>query len=184
MQEDPAVFEMIFWQVCQEDFAGHTEELRPLLTAGIKLIQGDLHRGQRGYDAMCRDFFRKTQAAWPRYLAHDADRACGEATDSEDNEGPDYVEMGQLLAQRIVMAYYREQRMRRFADNAEDRPVWRLVAVEDGRAHPDCIAASREVHHWQSEFWRVRRAVCARLDCRCSIQALTIREAAEFLTAA
>lgn len=192
MQEDPAVFEMIFWQVCQEDFPGHTEALRPLLAAGLKLIEGDLHRGQRGYDAKCRDFFRATQAAWPRYEAHRAEWArLAPAPDVDDEELddidgsplPNYAEMGELLAHRIVMAYYREQRIRRYSGNVVDRPVWRLVAIEDGRTHPDCIAASRQVHHWQSEFWLARRGICPRLFCRCRIQALTIREAAEFLTA-
>lgn len=181
------LFKSTFWQVCLADFPEHVEALRPLYAPGLAHVEGRLAKGQRAYDKMCAAFFERTDARWPRYDAHLAYWASRSAPvtsthvdDDDEPAGPDTREMGELLAHRIVAAFYEEARKRRCEENAADRPVWRLVAIEDGSTPPECIAESRQLHHWQSPYWRQKKLPCEHLFCRCLMTAMTVREACDY----
>lgn len=184
--EGERLFEATFLRVCGADFAQHIDALRlALLAPGWALVCGTLPRGQREYNRLCAAFFERTRVRWPRYEAHLREWPPEPVLDDDDepiaDPPADWREMGELLAHRIVMAYHAETKRQRLLDNADDRPVWRLVAIEDGRTAQQCMQESRELHHCRSEFWQRRQLPCERLLCRCRITALTIKEAAQFL---
>ena len=55
--------------------------------------------------------------------------------------------------------------------NVNQRPVWQLRAVLDGRDPPECPGISYPVFKWNDPFW-VRNGpwVCRRKNCRCSVR--------------
>ena len=180
-EEDQRIFEMTFWRVCYPDFPQHIEPLRAVLVAAWKHLQGKLPRGQRGLNQCCADLFEQQRPSWARYDAYLVEWPPTPDPFPEDDAAPepDFREMGELLAQRIIGAFYAE-RWRRSDTPSEDRPVWRLQPVGDGRTPAACIRESRELHHWQSTWWREKTLPCERLDCRCRIVAMTVREAVAF----
>lgn len=183
MSIDLPVAETMFWRLCQPDFPQHTEQLRPLLAGLLGHLQGKVD--ERALRLRCRHFFEETGVRWPRYEAYLREWPAEPQLDDDDEPiaepAADCREMGELLMHRIVMAYYAQAKRLRLLDNATDRPVWRLVAIEDGRTPQQCIQESRELHHWRSEFWRRKQLPCERLFCRCGISACTVKEAAQRL---
>ncbi len=135
----------------------------------------------RAFERAGQAFFQRGSVTWPRYERH---RQAADPPErglnpgEEDEPGPDYREMGRLLAHRIVTSYYMEGRLARLRDNIDSRPVWRLQPVGDGRTPPECIRESEQAHHWRSAYWTNKVLPCERLECRCRIAAMTISEAA------
>lgn len=178
---DLPLAEMVFWRVCKPDFPQQTAQLLRLLGGLLGHLQGQVDA--RAFRLRCRHFFEETGVRWPRYDAwvHEQGREPRYEYDEDADEGPDYREMGELLAHRLVMAYNSETRRQRYLDNVADRPVWQLVAIEDGRTPAECLAEARSLHHCQSSYWRDKQLPCEKLFCRCRVMALTIQEAAAFI---
>lgn len=182
MSADLSVAEMMFWRVCRPDFPEHTDQLRRLLNGLLGHLQGQVD--QRAFRLRCRHFFEETGVRWPRYDAwvRGQGREPRYEYDEDADEGPDHREMGELLAHRLTMAVYAEEERRRLEDNIADRPVWRLVAIDDGRTPPQCMAEGRRLHHARSAYWRAKQLPCEQLFCRCRIAALTVRDASGFFS--
>lgn len=61
--------------------------------------------------------------------------------------------------------------------NVNQRPVWQLRAVLDGRDPRECAGINYPVFKWDDPFW-VRNGpwVCRRENCRCSVRAYRVDE--------
>lgn len=75
------------------------------------------------------------------------------------------------------MSYYLSDRLSRYIANSDNRPYFKLVVIEDGNAYQDCLDEQKVIHRYDSPYWRTKQIPCARLFCRCRIQALTEKEA-------
>lgn len=131
----------------------------------------------------CRRFFEENEPSWPRYDAYvayygETDPRLPVHEDGEEVEGADYREAGELLAHRIVMVFYAEKCRLRYLENVDNRPLWQLAVIKDGRAYPECLKEASVIQRFDSAYWRQKKLPCERLFCRCRIQALTEEEAA------
>lgn len=165
------MIEEVFWTVCLTDFPHHREALAKLLPAAVRALEGGK---LREFNRACTRFLEDGPVPWPRYDAHlshwnETDPRLPEYEGGEEVASGDYRESGELLAHRIVMAFYAERDRRKYEAEAKTFPYWRLITVEDGRAHPDCVEQSRVTRHYQDEYWQAKTLPCERLYCRCSI---------------
>lgn len=161
------LFQEIFWQVCLEDFPGHHAALAAVLPAGENAVSG---KAPRQFDLACKRFFADNEITWPRY--EDYLTYWGRplpVIDEEADEWPDYKEMGELLAHRITMAYVNAEKRQKLMASVDLFPYWRLRVIEDGRAHPECLAEAQTTRHYTDAFWQGKKFPCEWLDCRCWI---------------
>lgn len=171
---DEQLFERIFWQIFEDDFPLHREAFAKLLPAGLNAINGKV---PQHFDRVCSWFFSENTVAWPRYDAYLAywNEADPRIELEEDEDEPDDFAMppGKLLAHRIVMSFYAEQRRQYFLNNSEFAPYWKLVVIEDGRDYPECVQESKAAHRFDSAYWNKKKLPCERLYCRCRLTAWT-----------
>jgi hypothetical protein len=175
---DRALIEEVFWKVCLADFPGHTDQLSGLLPAAIRAIEDGK---DREFNRACRRFLEDGAIPWPRYDIYrnhwstqapnliDEDEEDGEVETVRDNR-----EAGELLAHRIIMSVYAEQRRQRLTSNVADRPYWKLVSTE---GCPGCMNDPHAPQHWQSDFWQNKVVPCEWLGCKSRVMALTVSEA-------
>jgi hypothetical protein len=156
-QKGTTTFETSFWQVCWNDFPHHRKEVSALIESGSQLADGRL-------------------AYWEKVCPTPPSRFA----DDDEDLGPDTREMGKLLAHRILMAHLTAKRRLQYLGNIDHRPVWRLVPIADGRAYPQCLEESTQLHHCLSVYWKDKQIPCEQLDCRCDVTALTLNEAVQF----
>jgi hypothetical protein len=185
-QKGTTTFETSFWQVCWNDFPHHRKEVSALIESGSQLADGRLAGGVRAFEKLCAGFFDQHSVPWLRYEHHLAywEKVCptppSRFADDDEDLGPDTREMGKLLAHRILMAHLTAKRRLQYLGNIDHRPVWRLVPIADGRAYPQCLEESTQLHHCLSVYWKDKQIPCEQLDCRCDVTALTLNEAVQF----
>lgn len=166
-----AACQQVFWKVCLDDFPDQREALAALLPMAVKAIDGKV----RPFYRACADFLDATKAPWPRYdrWLNYRQRQDPRKPEFDGNEliaSSSYREAGEFLAQRIIHAFYMAERRQRFAQNAGDRPYWKLVS---GDGCPGCEDDPRIPLHWQSEYWKSKQLPCEWLGCKSRITALT-----------
>ncbi|WP_186270308.1 hypothetical protein [Burkholderia gladioli] len=172
--DDMDVWSAVAREIFLADFSPWEDALQGILAAGSN---------QRALDRACIAFFEDKQPVWQRYdeyLAYwsEPDPRTPEFDDEGIVSDGSFREAGELLAHRISLAYYMYQRRRRYLENVENRPYFRLVAVGDGRTYEDCLEEQKTIHRFDSAYWRSKQLPCRRLFCRCRIQALTEKEVA------
>lgn len=161
------LFEEVFWRVCLVDFPDQHLALTSLFPVGANAIEG---KAPRQFDRACRQFFETSRVRWPRYEAYLTGKGKPLPVEDEENdEWPDYREMGELLAHRIITAYINTEKRRKFLECPETAPYWRLRVIEDGRTPPECLAEAKASRHYTDLYWQDKQLPCERLDCRCFI---------------
>lgn len=171
MQEDVDDIKVVFWKIMLADFPGCEDASRPLERLCIRVFEnGD----QRSFESACMQFLEDAGRHWPRYDAYLAYWNCADPRIPEIEDGEivadgDFREAGELLAHRIVMAYYQQRQRCQFSAEADAFPYWRLRVIKDGRTPPECVAEAAVAHDWRDRYWREKQLPCARLFCRCSI---------------
>lgn len=75
------------------------------------------------------------------------------------------------------MAGYSARRYKTFLANADDRPYWMWVAIEDRQACDRCLSLSGLVFHYTDEIWQQLPPIHS--GCRCHFRALTLRDVTE-----
>jgi hypothetical protein len=160
-------------QVFLDDFPSWEMAIPALIAAGVE---------RRSLERACTAFFEGTGVGWSRYDEYLAywsleDPRLPEYDGDELVTDPDFRQAGELLAHRITMSYYQSERLRRYIENSDNRPYFKLVVIQDGKAYPDCLDEQKVIHRYDSPYWQTKQLPCARLFCRCSIHALTEREA-------
>ncbi len=162
----------IFWRIMLDDF--------PCLETAIQALERPCLRvfekgAQREFNRACARFLEENAGVgWPRYDAYlkywkQDDPRIPEFEDGEVVGGADFREAGELLAHRIVMAFYEDRRLRRYLAETDAFPYWRLRVINDGRTPPDCLAEANTTHHFRDAYWQTKTLPCERLFCRCSI---------------
>lgn len=161
------LFEAIFWDICLGDFMEHREALATILPAGLNAVAG---KAPRQFERLCEQFFADHVKRWQRY--EDYLTYWGRSLpveNEEEDEWPDYKEMGELLAHRIVMAYMNAEKHQKHLASVDLFPYWRLRVIADGRTPPECLAEAQASRHYTDPYWQAKQLPCERLDCRCSI---------------
>ena len=161
----------VFWKVCLSEFPQLKTELNALLPNFIECIDNGLIRP---FNKQCAKFFERNNPTWGRYdkwLADD-ERIIPSRNEEEDCL-PDYYEMGELFAHRLMHTYYVQGRKLRLLDNVCDRPYWQLITVEDGQECSGCRDDPKLPLHWQSQYWQHKEIPCQWLFCRSRIMALS-----------
>ncbi|CAM5458077.1 hypothetical protein TMEC54S_03499 [Thauera mechernichensis] len=169
--DERALTEELFPNIFLADFPQHRDAMAKLLPLAVRAVADGK---MREFERACAGFLADGPMRWPRYDAHlsywgEADPRLPEIEDGEVVADGDFREAGELLAHRVTMAVLQERRRRQYLAETDAFPFWRLRVIEDGRAYPDCVEASKTARHFTDPYWQSKALPCARLFCRCLI---------------